>query len=573
MTMQHKSNRQYISTEPDLLAFDRDKYKKFFELSVDALSILDVQSGTFIECNQGAIEMHGVESEENFLDLTPAQLSPKHQPCGGLSEELAIFHIEKTLVEGAHFFHWTHQRLDGSTFPALVSLTAISLNEKRYILGIGRDISELENTNLLLKLISDNNQDYLLAKDSQFRIVYANPAFLSLYPAEKRDKVIGYTTLEEYDSEEADAFLAQDKIAFEQGHAENLEQIDFPNGERRILHTRKIRFFDSHNNPFILAVARDVTEREELVSALSSANQELERLNKRNQSVLAEKQAILDAMLDSLVVIDKRGRIEDVNKTTEALFGYGKDELIGKNVSCLMNTDDAEQHDLYLSNYSESGNAQIIGRGREVVARKKSGQLFHAFLSIAQCVEHGDVKYVGTMRDVSHEVHKRLDLEYHAMHDPLTGLLTRRMLAQKIEDAISEALREGRVFSLFYLDLNKFKPINDEHGHKAGDEVLQIIAKRLSNALRESDVCARVGGDEFVILCQPDVAMADEATIRSKIESVIDSPIQLGDVLLSVSVSIGVASFPADGDTIDILLNTADRNMYREKKGTRHANR
>ncbi|WP_294412567.1 PAS domain S-box protein [Pseudoalteromonas sp.] len=147
----------------DQITSERDKYKKLFEVSGDALSIIDLKTGKFIECNQAAIDMHGVESCHNFINLSPSELSPKFQPCGNCSDELANQYIMKAMSDGPQLFQWTHARLDGSTFPCLVSLTALSVRDKQLILAIGRDISELVNTQNELHEASIKKSEFELA--------------------------------------------------------------------------------------------------------------------------------------------------------------------------------------------------------------------------------------------------------------------------------------------------------------------------------------------------------------------------------------------------------------------------
>jgi PAS domain S-box-containing protein len=130
------------------------QYKKLFEVSGDALSIIDLKSGKFTECNQAAINLHGVESEDNFLNLKPSDISPEYQPCGRRSEEMAGEYIENTLTKGPQLFQWVHSRIDGSSFPCLVSLTALNVDGKAFILAIGRDISELVETQNKLHIAS-----------------------------------------------------------------------------------------------------------------------------------------------------------------------------------------------------------------------------------------------------------------------------------------------------------------------------------------------------------------------------------------------------------------------------------
>ncbi|NOU52867.1 PAS domain S-box protein [Pseudoalteromonas sp. JBTF-M23] len=130
---------------------ERLKYKTLFDVSGDALSIIDLSTGRFIECNEAAIVLHGVATKENFISLHPSDISPEFQPCGRRSDEMANEYISKTFTEGPQLFQWLHSRSDGSTFPCLVSLTALPLADTNLVLAIGRDISELSETQTQLE--------------------------------------------------------------------------------------------------------------------------------------------------------------------------------------------------------------------------------------------------------------------------------------------------------------------------------------------------------------------------------------------------------------------------------------
>ena len=143
-------------------------------------------------------------------------------------------------------------------------------------LELRRKNNELVKLTDLYQLITENNTDLIFAKDCDFKILHANSAFLALYPEEVRDKVIGYTTLEDYNEAEAEVFLFQDKLAFEQGKTEIMEKIAFPSGETRTLFTTKTRFEDNKGEAYILGVSRDVTEREKLIDMLKKSNSDLD---------------------------------------------------------------------------------------------------------------------------------------------------------------------------------------------------------------------------------------------------------------------------------------------------------
>lgn len=138
---------------------ERLKYKKLFEVSGDALSIVDLSTGKFVECNQAAIDMHGVQSKSHFLNLTPADISPELQPCGRTSKQMAQEYIANTFSQGPQLFQWMHSKLDGSAFPCLISLTALPLEDSNLVLAIGRDISELVETQVqLAAAVSDKKR-------------------------------------------------------------------------------------------------------------------------------------------------------------------------------------------------------------------------------------------------------------------------------------------------------------------------------------------------------------------------------------------------------------------------------
>ena len=157
-----------------------------------------------------------------------------------------------------------------------------------------------------------------------------------------------------------------------------------------------------------------------------------------------------------------------------------------------------------------------------------------------------------------------------ALHDPLTGLPNRRHLEQRLQEAMLDTGSDGHNLYVLYMDLDRFKPINDTYGHDTGDQVLQEVARRLQAAVRRADIVARVGGDEFVVVLQ---RMQSRSIVLAIIESVMDSmkePIAVGAHALSVGVSIGAAHHPCDGANLVDLLKHADDAMYQAKREGRN---
>lgn len=155
-----------------------------------------------------------------------------------------------------------------------------------------------------------------------------------------------------------------------------------------------------------------------------------------------------------------------------------------------------------------------------------------------------------------------------ATRDPLTGLLNRRLLMEELEHAVQEAKRYQERIALLFLDLDKFKPINDTHGHEVGDQVLIEAARRIKNSLREADLVARFGGDEFVVLIKGEEAEPARSVTKvvDKISAAIATPFHIGEHVITTSTSIGVAIYSVDGNSSVELLRNADAAMYQAKR-------
>jgi diguanylate cyclase (GGDEF)-like protein len=153
-----------------------------------------------------------------------------------------------------------------------------------------------------------------------------------------------------------------------------------------------------------------------------------------------------------------------------------------------------------------------------------------------------------------------------AHHDPLTGLPNRNLFFDRLEHALHDAKRHGRIFALLYLDLDKFKPINDTLGHEFGDQALREVSQRLNKTLRSDDTVARVGGDEFIIILNglPDSAATEP--LAEKVVKAVLAPLKMGSLTHQLGASVGISMFPRDGKDMDTLICQADKAMYAAKK-------
>ena len=174
--------------------------------------------------------------------------------------------------------------------------------------------------------------------------------------------------------------------------------------------------------------------------------------------------------------------------------------------------------------------------------------------------------YEGTVEDITERKHHEVEIRYQATHDSLTGLPNRKLLQESLSQLIDEALDNGRHVGVVFVDIDHFKLINDSLGHAAGDELLKLMAQRLQSCLRDMDIVARQGGDEFVIVLAGDVSDSKVRVIAQRILAIVSQPCIVAGRELTVSCSVGIALCPGDGSDIDALLRNADAAMYRAKE-------
>ena len=291
--------------------------------------------------------------------------------------------------------------------------------------------------------------------------------------------------------------------------------------------------------------------------------QEYETKKRQQRSDVA-----FSTLAEGVMVTDAKGRIEAVNRAFSEITGYAEDEVLGKNPSLLK----SGQHD---KAFYDALWDQLILEGRwegEIWNRRKNGQIYPEFLRIASVMgEHGNItEYVATFSDATEKRQHERQLHKLAYTDPLTSLHNRAAFIEMFGHALAHAERRHSRCALLYLDLDRFKKINDTLGHEVGDKVLTETAQRLNQAVRNDDEVARLGGDEFIVLLE-DIRQDDApARVARKIVSLLGQPINLDPHVLHVTASVGIAIYPEDGRDSTTLLKNADAAMYMAKREGRN---
>ena len=287
-----------------------------------------------------------------------------------------------------------------------------------------------------------------------------------------------------------------------------------------------------------------------------------------------ERSGLLDAILVSakhygIVVMDPRGNIRTWNSGAENIFGYKGAEIIGRPVSTLFTLDDQE-HGVP---ERELETARRKGRADDIRwHRRRDGTSFWADGVMTPIFgPSGELEgYVKILRDATEQRETEMEVARLARVDPLTGLANRAEFDDRLRDMTAAAARHGQLLILQLVDLDRFKQVNDRFGHHVGDLVLREAAQRMRREVRETDLVARVGGDEFVVL-QPDATSPEVgATVAEKLVAALSQPYHVDGIDVGIGVSIGISVYPQDAADRDQLLRKADLALYQVKDGDRN---
>lgn len=298
------------------------------------------------------------------------------------------------------------------------------------------------------------------------------------------------------------------------------------------------------------------TEREHFIAVFSDITK---RKDYERQWRLTA--SLYQASSEAMLITDQRNNIIAVNPAFTQITGYGADEVLGKNPAQLC----AGHHDEAF--YQEMGNSLTATNHWEgdVWDKKKSGEAYAVHLIINAIAEGAGQSYAVQFSDITEKKRMEETLSQQANFDPLTGLSNRRLFRDHLEQEIKKSHRSHNKLALLFIDLDRFKDVNDTLGHHVGDQLLVEAAKRIVSCVRESDIVSRLGGDEFTVILSE---ITDVNRIKNVAHAIIHSlsqPYQLGGEDIFVSASIGITVYPTDAANTSDLLRNADQAMYLSK--------
>ncbi len=308
---------------------------------------------------------------------------------------------------------------------------------------------------------------------------------------------------------------------------------------------------------------KEIKRRHLAETGLLQINDELETRVEQRTSAIKKLSSVVQQTDDIVVITDPDGIAEYVNPAFEKITGYSSDEVVGKELGLIK----SDMHEAKF--YTTLWETIVAGDSfRDVfINRKKNGDIYYEEKTITPLKDdNGEIyNYVSTGKDISDRMEIQEKLHHMATHDALTGLPNRVMVNDRLLHAIEQGERSQSKIAVIFIDLDRFKEVNDSLGHPSGDALLKIVAKKLKSSLRHGDTLGRFGGDEFTILMEGINQIDDVSAVMQKILKTVSEPVLLGGYEIVSSASIGVTIFPDDAADADVLIKNADVAMYRAK--------
>lgn len=409
---------------------------------------------------------------------------------------------------------------------------------------------ELRRKQQQLEGLIENAPAVVYLKDPTGRYTMVNRRYAELLGVEP-DDILGKTDFELHPEPVAQLLVENDSKVMLSGESARFEET-LQQGESVLVYESiKFPLFDKQHQPYALCgISADITER------------------KRNENNLQLFKKVVESANEAVVITDLDGLITHINPAYEAITGYSEAEVIG-NTPGLVRSDrhDAEFYQKMWHSIHSEGHWE-----GEIWDRRRNGELFPKWLSINTVYDaNGEpVNHVGIFTDITEKKQTEERLLNLAYYDPLTQLPNRSLFQERLEHDIAACRRHGKKLAVLFIDLDRFKYINDTFGHIAGDQLLATMAERVKAEIRESDTVARLGGDEFTVILSEIHSAGDASSVADGIVDALYRPFAIQENEIRVGGSVGIAIFPDDGEDYDALSKKADMAMYQAKSHGRN---
>lgn len=529
----------------EALRLSEQKFASVFKQCPDVLLIARLSDGCLLEVNKAFEEQIGLDGTAAIgQNLTDLNIWAIEGVGPGLLQRLQAGSIRN--------LEMPFRRDNGQLFTGLISAEPFMLDITPALVVVVRDISQLKETQQQLQISEEkfakafhaSPDGLLLSRQSDGLLIEVNEGF---------SRLTGYNSVVSIDHSSLDLGMWVDlnerkrllEILARDGYVRDFScHIRRSDGEVRLCEL-SARPLPIGGVDCMLTIARDITERHLMQEKLQLAA------------------TVFESTAEGVLITDTEQRITAVNRAFSEITGYSESEALGQTPRLLA----SGQHDsaFYVALWH-----QLTAEGHwqgEIYNRRKNGELYPSWLTISAVRnnERAITHFVAVFADISSLKHAQAKLDYQAHHDPLTGLPNRALFESRLQSALTCPLDSSRQGAVLFLDLDRFKHINDSLGHPVGDLLLKGIAHRLKEQVRDIDTVARLGGDEFIILLPGLQQASDAENIANKLLACFSAPFQAGDHEFFTSASIGTSLYPKDGTDVASLIKNADAAMYRSK--------
>ncbi|GLK90944.1 EAL domain-containing protein [Pseudomonas turukhanskensis] len=534
------------------LRLSEQKFASVFQQCPDILLIARQDDGRLLEVNP-SFELHTGIRAADAIGKSGTELNLWGVPGAGPQV------LQRLQRDSLRNLEMQFRRQNGELFTGLISAQPFQLADTPALVVVVRDISQVKQTQEQLQFSEEkfakafhaSPDGLLLTRMQDGLILEVNEGFSTL---------TGYTMVDVTNQSTIGLGLwhdMQDRATIMQRLRDSGTVRDYTavirakDGELRLCEI-SMQGMQIKGERCVLTIARDVTERT------------------RNQEKLQLAATVFESTAEGVLITDIERRITAVNRAFTQITGYSEAEALGNSPSLLA----SGQHDsaFYTAMWHQ---LDEVGHWQgEICNKRKNGELYPEWLTIS-AVRNSEgqiTHFVGVFADITSLKHAQDELDHQVHHDSLTGLPNRLLFESRLHAMLADAQTSQALGAVLFLDLDRFKHINDSLGHPVGDILLQATAKRLRSQLRDIDTVARLGGDEFIILLPGLQQASDAERVANKLLTCLSAPFHADGHEFFITASIGASLFPLDGSDVATLIKNADAAMYRSKaKGRNRA--